>query len=164
MSTDLDAIIDFLAEVGISVREGVPPAGSFLPGVAIACGGLIFDRDRLRWPGDLLHEAGHVAVTPRALRGSLEGTLNTEDAIENAGEVEAIAWSWAALQHLGLAPEVLFHPEGYRGRAAGLLLSYSLGVCPGAFGLAQAGMTLLGASAHQAGLPPYPHMTRWLRE
>ncbi len=164
MPTDLDAILDFLAQVGITLREGPLPATTFLPGMAIVNGTLVLDRDRVRWPGDVLHEAGHVAVTPPALRDSLDGALNAEQAVAHGGEVEAIAWSWAALQHLGLAPELLFHPEGYKGQSAGLLLSYSLGVCPGAFGLTQAGMTLLGAPAHAAGVPPYPHMTRWLRE
>jgi hypothetical protein len=59
---------------------------------------------------------------------------------------------------------VLFHDGGYRGRSAGLITTYGYGVYPGAFGLAQAGMTLAGADASLAGVRPYPAMTRWLRE
>ena len=161
--THLEVILGFLADIGIPARRGDVPADSFLPGVQIANGGLVVDPLRLRWPGDVLHEAGHIAVTPAPQRAALNGALDGAEASPHGGEVEAIAWSWAALLHLGLEPELLFHPEGYKGQSAGLLLSYSLGVCPGAAGLAQAGMTSVGTSAVASGVNPYPAMRRWLR-
>lgn len=160
----LDRILAFLRDIGIPARAGDVRADAFLPAVRIESGGLVIDPLNLRWPGDLLHEAGHIAVTPPALRAALGGALDVGEAAAHGGEVEAIAWSWAALTHLGLAPELLFHPEGYKGRSAGLLLSYSMGVYPGAFGLAQAGMTLIGSAASAAGVAPYPHMRHWLRQ
>ena len=163
MSDTRSRIVDFLASIGISTRPGTVAIDSFLPAVRIERGGLIFDPERLRWPADLLHEAGHIAVTPPALRAGLDGALDGGEAAPHGGELEAMAWSWAATMHLGLAPEELFHSEGYKGQSAGLLLSYSLGVCPGAFGLAQAGMTLVGEAAVAAGVSPYPNMLRWLR-
>ena len=71
--------------------------------------------------------------------------------------------SWAAAMHLGLEPEALFHADGYKGRSAGLLMSFSLGVCPGAYGLSQIGMTLVGDAALATGAAPYPAMSCWLR-
>ena len=55
----LDTIITFLNGVGISVREGLVPEPSFLPGVRVYGGELTLDRALLRWPGDLLHEHQH---------------------------------------------------------------------------------------------------------
>jgi hypothetical protein len=163
MQTTLATIVAFLESIGIPVQPGEVETDSFLPAVRIADGGLVFDPQRLRWPCDLLHEAGHIAVTPAAQRAALGGALDAAQAAPHGGELEAMAWSWAATLHLGLAPEELFHPQGYKGQSAGLLLSYSLGVCPGAVGLANAGMTLVGEAASAARMPPYPHMHRWLR-
>ncbi|HYH66343.1 MAG TPA: hypothetical protein VD866_16745 [Urbifossiella sp.] len=160
----LDAILAFLDDIGIPAREGPVPADSVLPGIRLVSGTLVYDRAALRWPGDLLHEAGHIAVTPAALRPVLSDALEVPVEAPHAGEVEATAWAYAATVQLRLPPAVLFHDGGYRGHSAGLIMSFGCGVYPGAFGLAQAGMTLLSADARLAGVPPYPHMTRWLRE
>ncbi len=163
MSDPLDIIVGFLDAIGIAARPGTVADDAFLPAIRIENGGLVFDAQQLRWPGDLLHEAGHIAVTPPAGRPGLGDALAAAEAAPHGGEVEAMAWSWAAAVHLGLAPEVLFHPEGYKGQSVGLMLTYSQGVYPGAFGLAQTGMTLVGAAAVAAGVAPYPNMLRWLR-
>jgi hypothetical protein len=160
----LDRILAFLADIHLSTTEGIVPTDSFLPGVRITRGTLIYDRSALRWPGDLLHEAGHIAVTPASFREALDDSLDSSPAVAHAGEVEATAWAYAAIVHLELDPSVLFHEGGYRGHSAGLIMSYSYGVYPGAFGLAQAGMTYVGADAQCAGVPAYPRMARWLRE
>jgi hypothetical protein len=160
----LDAILTFLHEIELPVSEGSVPPHSFLPGLCVSRGTMVFDRSALRWPGDLLHEAGHVAVTPSSLRTGLDDALDFAGAVPHAGEVEATAWAYAAIVHLRLPPSILFHEGGYRGHSAGLIMSYSHGVYPGAFGLAQAGMTLVGREAQLAGVAPYPRMTRWLRE
>ena len=152
-------IFAFLAQIGIGVVESDLPS-TFLPGVGIRGGCLHVDRSRLLWPGDLLHEAGHIAVTPERSRSTLDGEVAAEVA-PHAGEVEATAWAWAALLALGLPAEVLFHPGGYRGHSAGLIRTFSLGVYPGAAGLAAAGMTSLRRD--HRGAPPYPHMLHWLR-
>ncbi len=156
--------MSFLTGIGIPVREAPDPASSFLPGVRIESGALVFDRTSLRWPGDLLHEAGHIAVTPSALRNSLSDGVDLPESVPHASEVEATAWAYAALRHLDLEPAVLFHAGGYRGRSPALITTFTLGVYPGSFGLAQAGMTLVGAEARRDGLPVYPSMSRWLRE
>jgi hypothetical protein len=160
----LNAILSFLDDIQLSASEGFVPPDSFLPGLRISRGALIFDRAALRWPGDLLHEAGHIAVTPSSLRSALDAALESPGCVPHAGEAEATAWAYAAIVHLHLHPSVLFHEGGYRGHSAGLIMSYSHGVYPGAFGLAQAGMTLVGRDAQLAGVPPYPRMTRWRRE
>lgn len=154
----------FLDSIGIDVREAAVPVDSFLPGVFLREGRIEFDPKRLIWPGDLLHEAGHLAVTPAADRKEITGTLTPEQHFPHGGEVEAIAWSFAALTALALPIDVLFHVGGYRGQSSGLSFSFSLGVYPGAFGLEQAGLTATPAKAAALGVPPYPGMIRWLRE
>jgi hypothetical protein len=158
-----DRIVGFLCGIGIDVHEETL-ADSFLPGVRIVDGGLRFDRKILRWPGDLLHEAGHIAVVPAPWRATLNDALEDQVDLPHVSEIEATAWAFAAITHLGLDPSVLFHEGGYGGKSAGLIMTYSLGIYPGCFGLAQAGMTLIGQDALRAGLPAYPHMIRWLRE
>lgn len=161
MSEILQRIVTFLDEIGVPVRQGEVSPDSFLPGVRVERGALVFDPAQLRWPGDLLHEAGHIAVTPASLRGQLDDRLQGEALAPYASEVEAIAWSYAAVAHLGLDPAVLFHEGGYRGQSQALLLSFACGVYPGAFGLVQAGMTRAGINA-EANIATYPRMQRWL--
>ncbi|MGJ4727911.1 hypothetical protein [Luteimonas sp. SDU101] len=83
--------------------------------------------------------------------------------MDYATEVEATAWANAALVHLQLDPAVLFHGGGYQGASDRLILMFSLGVYPGAFGLAQAGMTTIGDTAPAGCATRYPRMSRWLR-
>lgn len=163
-SGTLDLVLDFLSKVEVPVREGPVPADSVLPGILVSRGWLIIDRAAIRWPGDLLHEAGHIAVTPAAHRDELDGALESSSQAPFSGEVEATAWAYAAIVHLGLDPAVLFHEGGYHGQSAGLIQTYGLGVYPGSHGLAMAGMTVVGAEARRTGEPPYPHMRRWLRD
>lgn len=157
-----DTIIGFLSSIGIVPRLTTLPSSTLLPGVTIASGSLLVDPDRLIWPGDLLHEAGHLAVAPAELRSSMNGELPELEAL-HAGEVEATAWAFAATVAIGLDPSVLFHEGGYGGKSSGLAFTYSIGGYPGAGGLREAGMTLSTADAAGTGISPYPHMIRWLR-
>ena len=158
-----DRILAFLRSIGVAVCEDEVHEGSFLPGVRIERGGLRVDRARLRWPGDLLHEAGHLAVVPTALRSTLDDALQDLPEVAHGGEIEATAWAWAATRHLGLDSAVLFHDGGYHGRSVGLRTTFELGVYLGASGLAAAGLTLLPAQVLPGGTPAYPHMLAWLR-
>lgn len=159
-----EIILDFLTAIGVRVSEDSVPIDSFLPGVYIHNGTLVYDSAALRWPGDLLHEAGHIATMPSSMRHLLNDALQESIFAPFAGEVEATAWAYAAVVQLGLSPSVLFHSEGYDGKSESLIMTYTLGVYPGCSGLAKAGMTLLGRDASLASVAPYPHMIRWLRE
>ena len=157
----LRTVVNFLNEIGIDTQATNLPDDSFLPGVEISGGALKFDLSQLLAVSDLLHEAGHLAVAPMEQRAQMGGQLSPEQQLLHGGEVEAIAWSFAAAQHLGMPLEELFHPKGYRGNAAGLALNFSLGVYPGVHGLTCAGLALpvpLG-SKHA-----YPKLIKWLRD
>ena len=150
-------IAAFLQEIGIEVVPAVLEGQTFLPGIAIDGGRLRVDEARLSFPGDLLHEAGHLAIRPAAERaGELEADLGEEMA--------AIAWSYAALRHLELEPEVVFHAEGYRGAALGFIDNFAAGRYVAVPLLQWMGMCVEAKHAAEAGVEPYPRMVRWLRE
>ena len=143
-------IAGFLGEIGLPVRAGEILERTFLPGIHVVRGVLVVDEARLAYPGDLLHEAGHLAVTPAARRNSIDG--NTGD--DGGEEMAAIAWSYAAAMHLGLSPDVVFHAAGYRGGSGSLIDNFGAGRYVGVPFLKWIGLT--GDA--------YPAMTRWLRD
>jgi hypothetical protein len=150
--------------IGIPMSRAELLDGTFLPGVRIDQGALVVDAGRLSYPGDLLHEAGHLAVLPPASRrsfGSQEGPPGVD---MRQLEIQAIAWSYAAAMHLDIDPAIVFHPGGYRGRSPGMLQNFALGVFVGVSDLANAGMTLALADAARLGASPYPHMLKWVRD
>lgn len=136
----------------------------FLPGIQVERGKLLVNEAKLIYPGDLLHEAGHLAVAPSRVRPDLSGEVLIPGADMNAVEVQATAWAYAAIVHLGLDPRVLFHEGGYRGKSEGLILTYISGVYPGAHSLQAAGMTASVETARTLNVPPYPHMLKWMRD
>ena len=157
-------VVAFLRGIGFTVDEASLDEPCFLPGVRIRCGTLVFDGERLRAAGDLLHEAGHIALTPARHRHELDGDVRPDQHHPHGGEAEAIAWSFAAARRIALPLDELFHAAGYAGHAQALAFSYSTGVYPGVAGLAELGLAAIGESARQAGVAAYPNMLRWLRD
>ena len=159
-----DRIAGFLVEIGIAVRAAELPDDRFLPGIALERGDLLVDEGRLAHPGDLLHEAGHVAAAPAWARPSMSGAVDVPGLDTSDLEWAAIPWSYAAARAIGIDPAVVFHGGGYHGHSPGLLRNFELGVPIGVHLLEAAGMTATGPRAAELGVPPYPHMLRWLRE
>lgn len=158
--TVTDRIVVFFEAIGIPVVAAGLPGGTVLPGIDIDRGRILLDRDRLAHPGDLLHEAGHIAVMIPSRRAAKSG-----DASKSMGdEIAAILWSFAALTRLGLPPKVVFHPTGYRGASDWHIETFSGGTYVGLPLLQWMGLTLDESNAAERGVPPFPHMLRWLRE
>ena len=153
----------FLTEIGITVRAAELDAATFLPGLTIKNGEILVDEAKLLYPGDLLHEAGHVAVTDADQRRTLDGTIHLPESEGGGYEMAAIAWSYAAALHLNLDPSVVFHDDGYKGDAATLRENFANGRYLGVPVLQWVGMTLEGDAASEADVAPYPHMLKWLR-
>jgi hypothetical protein len=152
-------IIDWLRQIGLTVRFAPLEAATFLPGVTLESGGLVVDSERLLYPGDLLHEAGHLATMSPAQRASTGSNAGS-----NMGdEIAAQVWSYAATVHLGLPPEIVFHASGYKGAAQNLIETYRDGNA-GVPLLQWMGLTLDRTQAAAACVAPYPHMIHWLRE
>lgn len=157
-----DRMITFLRDIGIPVDLVALAGDGFLPGVVIDRGRLAVDLARLRYPGDLLHEGGHVALVEPALRPLLSADVTLPGVDSTQLENAVVPWSYAAALHLGIDPAVVFHDGGYRGHARGLLTTFGFGVYPGAALLEALGLTLSPARAAELGVAPYPHMLRWL--
>lgn len=146
-------LVDFVSGIGLSIAPE-PGADGLLPAMAVRDGTLFYDPDRLRWPGDLLHEAGHLAVTDPALRR----TISTFDD-DGGDEMTAIAWSYAAALAVGIDPRLVFHDDGYKGDGAWLAETFAGGSYIGLPMLQYYGL----AARAGDGAPPYPAMKRWLR-
>jgi hypothetical protein len=63
-----ERLADFVRGIGIDVRPAQLPGPTFLPGIDVRDGILLIEEQRLAYPGDVLHEAGHLAVTDPAER------------------------------------------------------------------------------------------------
>jgi hypothetical protein len=151
-------IVDWLQQIGLTVRFAPLGAETFLPGVTLEPGGLAVDPERLLYPGDLLHEAGHLATMLPAQRASTRSNAGSD----MGDEIAAQTWSYAAAVHLGLPPEAVFHSMGYRGSAQTLIEAYRNGSV-GVPLLQWMGLTLDRKQAACSSQPPFPHMLRWLR-
>jgi hypothetical protein len=148
----IDHLAGFVRSLGLGVAFGDVADGSFLPGITISQGSVMIDRERLQWPGDILHEAAHVATSPPSRRGALDGKLS----VTPAEEMAALAWSYAAAVQAGIDPHVVFHEGGYKNGGAHLVAQYASGLPPGGPGapmLQWWGMT-----------NAFPKMNLWVRE
>jgi hypothetical protein len=157
-------IIAFIAGIGLPIAEAALPDSTFLPGIALRAGGLIVDPDTLHWPGDLLHEAGHLAVLPAAVRAMANDDLVDSNHIEHASEIEAMAWAYAAAIAIGLPLDILIHEGGYKGRSPEVLSMYGYGIYPGLRGLCETGMAASPGFGAGSGDVHYPQMLKWLRD
>ena len=154
-------IISFIRSVGIEVSFSLLDETCFLPGITIQEGKILIDIDRLKYPGDLLHEAGHIAVVPLAERSSLDSDSISQRPERAAEEMMAMAWSYAAGRHIGIDPEIIFHGDGYQGGGSNLLQSFETNSPIGAPMLQYHGMCYFGKHATEAGVEPYPAMLHW---
>lgn len=155
-----EQIATFLRAIGLEIEPRSLDETSFLPGLALENGRILVDEARMLYPGDILHEAGHLAVTPAADRHRCGGNL----AVGGGEEMGAICWSYAAALHLGIDPAIVFHPHGYRSGSDSLLENFREGRYLGVPLLQWTGLTHEPKQAAERGCPPYPHMIRWLRE
>ncbi len=157
--SDVETIVAFLREIGLEVRAGAVPQTTALPGIDIENGALIADEAQLRYPGDLLHEAGHLAVVPPVRRATFHHDVGNDP----AEEMMAMAWSYAAALHLKLDPRLVFH-KAFRGGGDAVLTAFQDGNGMGVPMLDYLGMTYGGMQPMPAGAQMYPKMICWLRE
>lgn len=159
-------LADFLDEIGIKTEAASIEQECFLPGIYINRGRLLVDEEKLLYPGDILHEAGHIAVMPAERRKESLGNVGGQDDNTKASEeMMAIAWSYAAAKYLDLPVSTVFHPDGYKGEADHLADTFD--VQKQYIGLPMLqwiGLCHDEKLAASSGTKAYPHMLRWLRE
>ncbi|MBD3728791.1 MAG: hypothetical protein IE933_03720 [Sphingomonadales bacterium] len=150
----------FLDRIGIEVDwlEAGQEA-QLLDGLAIVGGRLLVDPATPVWPGDLLHEGGHIAVCDPSARPAL-GPIEAD----GGDEMASLAWSYAAALACGLPVEQLFHSGGYRGDGPWLAETFSAGHYIGAPLLGFFGMTAPDGAGPDCNQPRFPQMRHWLRQ
>lgn len=161
-----EKIVHFLRSINISVEFAEFPAEKeFVPGICVNKTGLFINSKNLKYPGDLLHEAGHIAVATPAKRNNFDGKVVGTSKDEEAGEeMMAIAWSYAAATHLGIDSAIVFHADGYKGGGNSLAENFAAGRYIGVSMLQWVGLTYDVKNAAENNVRPYPHMIKWLRE
>lgn len=157
----LHRILPFLREIGFEIREAdLSERKTFVPGIAIEGEAILIDKLTLLYPGDLLHEAGHLAVMTGERRRRVHGDAGKKA----AEEMMAIAWSYAAAVHLGLEASVVFHEGGYNGGSDSLIENFTTGHYIGVPMLQWVGLTADEKRAKELGVEPYPAMINWVLE
>lgn len=159
----IDTIITFIRDIGIVVHEQVIQESTFLPGIDIRNGTLVIDKNKLLYSGDLLHEAGHIAVTPAARRMRLNEQLIKESKHREAEEMMAIAWSYAACIRLNIDPLVVFHEQGYKGGGSNIAENFKTGHYFGTPMLEWCGMTTI-PKHDSTNTIFFPAMIKWMRD
>lgn len=154
----LKRIFQFFDEISISYNFTKIETETFLPGIKIKNGSLQIDMEKLKYPGDLLHEAGHIAVSSSTERESLNDNV-VENSSEKAGEELAVLlWSFAAARKIGLPSEIVFHEDGYKNEAKWLKEQFESEKYIGLPLLQWMNMT------DSEGENAFPKMRTWLRE
>ncbi len=151
-------IFDFLEEIQLPFTLNEIGDDTFLPGIQIKKGVLQIDLEKLKYPGDLLHEAGHIAVSCSTDRESLNDNIIENNSEKAGDEMAVLIWSFAAAQKIGLETEVVFHDKGYKGEAKWLREQFESGKYIGLPLLQWMGL------ADAEGEHAFPKMKTWLRE
>lgn len=162
----ISTITQFIESIGIPVVFDTITEKTFVPGILINKGRLVVDQDQFFYPGDLLHEAGHMAVAIPEERRVMHGDVGDagERSKSEGEEMMAIAWSYAACVHLRIDPAVVFHPDGYKGSSDWYIEQYTSGN-PLYLPLLQwAGFCYDETNAEKNGVKPFPEMVKWLRD
>jgi len=159
----LEKCVSFLNEVGIHTSFKSLTTDTFLPGFHIENGTIIIDKSMLKHPGDILHEAGHIAVVSSANRRRLTEKSIIKSRDREAEEVMAIAWSYAACLYLNIDPVFVFHEDGYRDGSSSIIESCEKNEYIGMFMLQSIGMAVDRKHKKYEGTS-HIHMTKWLRE
>lgn len=160
--TVFQKITDFIQKIGIPVGFRQISEQTFLPGLMIENGTLWIDKNQLKYVGDALHEAGHIALMTLEQRKDLSGSLEGQNDAE-ATEMAVIAWTYAACLEIGIDPKVVFHPEGYKGGSESILENFGNGQYFGVPILEWYGMTERVTNTQQNNAVSYPKMLTWMR-
>jgi len=162
-STIMDKMLGFIKEIGLEYHFETIGKDTFLPGLDFREGALLIDLDKLLYPGDILHEAGHLACMPPDIRKTMSGDLENNN-LNQGGEMMAIAWSYAACLHLGIEPEIVFHENGYKGSGSNIVDNFNEGRFFGVPLLEWCSMCYNPATARSLNTEPYPKMISWICE
>jgi hypothetical protein len=173
-----DSVMRFLNEIGVCARYEDGATG-FSKGCRITQGALHVDPDcRI---STILHEAGHLAITPRCFRSFMNGDLHAGQremlrivdeagvypddpfyrAVIQCSDPEATAWAWAAGTELNLPGAEIVRNDEYGGDGEGIRLALQMRAYIGVHGLAHAGFCVI---RERNGVAAWPHLNFWTQE
>ncbi len=155
----IELFSSFIKEKGICIEERTITGVTFFPGIEICNGCLIIDREKLLYPGDLLHEAGHIAVAPVEDRKTLSNNVTENRPGTEGEEMSVMLWTYAACLHLSISPAIVFHADGYKGESDWIVNQYKTGNYVGLPLLVWMGLT-----RNPEVEKGYPEMIKWLRD
>lgn len=158
---ELKIILDFLDSIGINIVEKELPTDTFLPGLSIGPNCLEVDFEKLLYPGDILHEAGHLAVTTSSDRALIGTNEMPEEWPTQGDEIATMLWSFIASEHLQLPIDYVFHPNGYKNQSEWLIENYSKG---NYIGLPLLQWMGLASKENNDTSNSFPKMIKWLRD
>lgn len=156
-------ITNFLDEIGIKYRFTAINEDTFLPGLKIDKGELLIDENKLKYVGDILHEAGHIALLPPEIRNDLSGSLENQPEPEGT-EMAVIAWTYAACKAIPIPTEIVIHDEGYKGAAQNIIKNFDEGNYFGVPILQWLGMTNEKRTSIESDPYVFPKMAFWVRK
>jgi hypothetical protein len=182
LSQYISRSVDFLREIGLRVDHVDSPVHGFVPGVRVLSVGLEVGPNATI--DSLLHEAGHLACTPKPFRSWMNGNLargqrlmfqalhsaplEPEDPIIRAAlqcsDPEATAWAFAAGRHLGIPDDVIIEDGSYEGDGALVRHMLASNAYAGINGLSHAGLCARGLLAKYRNQPAFPQMLAWLQD
>lgn len=160
----LPRIQEFILGLGIQLEFKSLKQATFLPGLDLAPNCICIDLEKLSYPGDLLHEAGHLAVTTARQRAVIGSPQSEQPWPTDGEEIAAVLWSYAAAVHLDIPLEVVFHKDGYKNDSTWLIENFSSGNYIGLPFLQWAGLCYDEVQARQHQTHAFPIMLRWMRE
>ncbi|MBC3873948.1 hypothetical protein H8K55_10125 [Undibacterium sp. LX15W] len=155
---------DFVEGLGITIIFRQLHAPTFLPGLDLGPNCIYVDSEKLLYPGDLLHEAGHLAVTTAPQRAAVGSAALELPWPTDGEEIAAVLWSYAAAVHLEIPLEIVFHSEGYKNESGWLIDHFQQKQFIGLPLLQWMGLCYdeQQAPLHQA--QPFPVMRKWMRD
>ena len=157
---NFEKALDFIHEIGIETGFTTLAGNQcFLPGLLVEKGRILIDRDKMYYPGDILHEAAHIALVPSSERSLLDGETIGKRKDAAAEEMAALAWTYAACIHMKIDPHFVFHEDGYKGDGASLVENFEAGRWVGVPILQWLGMTGKPGDAYA-----FPKMIKWKRD
>lgn len=160
---EFEKTVRFLESIGISIVERNLELETFLPGLQLGPNVIYLDLKKLKYPGDLIHEAGHIAVTTPKER-KLIGTSDMDKSWPSQGdEIAAILWSFAVIKYLELPPEFVFHKDGYKGNSGWFIDNFTSGNFMGLPLLQWFQMAYSNDEISEDANLAFPAMRHWMR-
>jgi len=161
MKPEITKMLFFLQEIGLKYHLKEIEGKTLLPGLQLRNGELVIDIAKLLYPGDILHEAGHLACMPPEIRQTMSGDLEDID-LHRGGEMMAIAWSYAATRYLNMGPEIVFHEDGYRNGSQNIIDNFNSDLTFGVPMLQWCGMCYDTKTAASLDVKGFPEMIKWM--